>query len=196
MTTNGKLAAALIAGGRSTRMGRDKARLVGAGGQELWQSQLNLLRKLQPDELLISCREDQALPADGGVRLVFDQWQEAGPLGGIVSVLETMEPAQLLVLAVDLPAMTPQVLEALVEAAGNGGAVFRRAGHLEPLAAIYPKAMALSGRRRLEHREFALRGWIAEAGELMCIVDLPQAWEGAFLNVNDPDEWAKWVETK
>ncbi len=177
-------------------MGRDKTRLVDAGGQELWQGQLNLLRKLQPDELLISCREDQEFPPDHGVRLVFDQWQEAGPLGGIVSALEAMESAQLLVLAVDLPAMTLQVLDALVEAAGTGGAVFRRAGHLEPLVGIYPKAMALSGRRRLEDGELALRGWIHEAGELMRIVDLPQAWEGAFLNVNDPGEWAKWAEPK
>lgn len=177
-------------------MGRDKARLVDAGGQELCQGQLNLLRKLQPDELLISCREDQGFPPDDGVRLVFDQWQEAGPLGGIVSALEAMESAQLLVLAVDLPAMTPQVLKTLVEAAGTGGAVFRRAGHLEPLAAIYPKAMALSGRRRLEHGDFALRGWIGEAGDLMRIMELPRAWEGAFLNVNDPVEWAQWSEPK
>ena len=192
-------AVALMAGGKSTRMGQDKARLVDGAGRELWQGRLDLLRELGAGEVMISCREDQRYLAGSGARLVFDRWKEAGPLGGIVSCLEAMEAPRLLVLGVDLPGVTRKMLECLLEAAAGGiprgipgGAVFRRDGFLEPLVAVYPGGMAVSGRRRLEAGEFSLHGWIGEAGEVMRVLPLPAEWAGALINVNDPAGWAAW----
>ena len=182
-----------MAGGRSTRMGRDKARLLDREGRELWRGRLELLRQLGAGEILISCREDQDYLAESGVRLVFDQWEDAGPLGGMVSCLEAMHAERLLVLAVDLPGMTREGLETLIAAAGPGGAVFCYAGGLEPLAAVYPKLMATSGRRRLEAGELSLQGWIREAGETMRVLEPPAAASGLFVNVNDPAAWDRWI---
>lgn len=187
------LAVALMAGGRSTRMGRDKARLLDREGRELWRGRLELLRQLGAGEVLISCREDQGYLAESGEQLVFDQWENAGPMGGIVSCLEAMKADRLLVLAVDLPGMTREGLEALLAAAGSGGAVFRCGGFLEPLVAVYPKSMAVSGRRRLEAGEFALLEWIAEAGEAMRGLEVPEEEAGRFVNVNDPAAWERWI---
>src|SRR5438874_2033835 len=52
-----KISAVLLAGGKSRRMGQDKATLIIAG-KPLWQIQLDLLRKLQPQEMFVSARMD------------------------------------------------------------------------------------------------------------------------------------------
>lgn len=225
MTQMGTLAMALMAGGKSTRMGCDKARLVARDGRELWQERLELLKAIGSAEVMISCREDQHYLQESGACLVHDQWENAGPLGGIVSCLEAMEADRLLVMAVDLPAMTLEGLAALAAAGGMDpagwspafrrflptdfrsqsaqppeggtptGAVFRCGGFLEPLAGVYPKAMAAAGRRRLAAGDLALRGWIAE-GEtagLMRVIDAPAEWSGLFVNVNDPAGWDRWI---
>lgn len=216
MRQEATLAAALIAGGKSTRMGRDKACLMNRDGRELWRGRLELLREMAAGEVLLSCRGDQDYLAGSGARLVLDQWENAGPLGGIVSCLEAMASDRLLVLAVDLPAMTREGLEALLEAAGGwspatgtvsqaslppedgtlSGAVFRCGGYSEPLVAVYPKSMAVSGRRRLEAGEYALRGWIDEAGDTMRELEVPPDWAGLFVNVNDPSAWEQWLRER
>ena len=191
----GGFATALIGGGRSRRMGRDKGQLRDGAGRELWRRQFELLRGLGAGEVLFSCREAQGYGAEAGLRVVVDQWEEGGPMGGIVSCLEAMAAARLLVLPVDLPGMTREVLEALIAGAGpgRGGAVFRRGGFLEPLVAVYPASMVGSGRRRLAEGKLALRDWIGEGGEAMAVLDLPERWAGAFANVNDEAAWQGWL---
>ena len=187
------LAVALMAGGRSTRMGRDKACLMDRKGREFWRGRLELLCQMGATEVFISCREDQGYLAESGAQLVFDQWENAGPMGGIVSCLEEMKADRLMVLAVDLPEMTRAGLTALLTAAGEGGAVFRCGRFLEPLVAVYPKAMAGSGRRRLEDGEFALLEWITKDGEVMRELQVPASEEALFMNVNDPAAWDRWI---
>jgi len=200
MNVPASLAVALMAGGRSVRMQQDKSRLRDVSGRELWQDRLALLEQVAGGEVMISCRPDQDFFPARGVRLVRDTLPDAGPLGGIVSCLEAVQCAQLLVLAVDLPGVTREILTFLLEAAGDPesggparGAVFRREGFLEPLVAVYPQTMALSGRRRLVEGDLALRGWIEEAGDAMQVLELPAAWDAALVNVNHPDEWQDWL---
>jgi molybdenum cofactor guanylyltransferase len=132
--------AALLAGGRSRRMGRDK-RLLAVDWQgepvPLWRRQLCVLRRLAPAELLISGPPDLEYPPD--VTVVPDKMKDAGPLAGIASCLEVSQSRLLLVLAVDLPNITPHYLESLVQAATPGRGVVPAIEHeLEPVAAVYP----------------------------------------------------------
>ena len=187
-----KLSVALIVGGRSTRMGRDKACLMDGTGQELWRRQLDLLHDLGAAEVLISCRPDQSYLEAAAAQLVFDRWDTAGPLGGILSCFEATATERLLVLAVDLPGMTRQVLEALALPQQISGLVFQNGGHLEPLAAVYPRAMVLSGHQRLAAGQLSLQKWIVDSREHMQVLELPASWKSAFINVNDPAGWAAW----
>lgn len=166
------VAVALIAGGRSTRMGTDKGRLKDAEGMEFWRGRLAVLRALGTEEVMISCRPDQKHFAESGARLVFDQWRDAGPMGGIVSCLEAMKAELLMVLGVDMPGITVENLRSLLpepnsnqeaEAGWSQGAVFRSEQFFEPLAAVYGKIMAASGRERLERGQFSLQPWLRES---------------------------------
>src|SRR2546423_160603 len=99
-----KISAVLLAGGKSRRMGQDKATIVFQNAP-LWQIQLDLLRKLQPEELFISGQTDPPWrPAD--IEFVPDNQPSRGPLSGIASALARISRGHLLTLAIDMPFMT------------------------------------------------------------------------------------------
>jgi len=160
--------AALLAGGRSSRFGRDKA-FLDWGGRPLYVAQLRKLASLGPQRLWLSTGADQPFPEVlEGVTRIVDAVPGLGPLGGLQSVLAASRAPFLLVLAVDLPKMEPAFLSRLL---GSGGGVVPRTGKgWEPLAALYPRDELLglvaefvnSGRRRLQDLldEAAARGWI------------------------------------
>ncbi len=130
------LAAVLLAGGESRRMGRDKAALV-IDGVPLWQRQIAVLRQLSP-LLYVSARERPAwLPDDA--HFIADAAPARGPLGGLAATLAVMQGTHLLALAVDMPAMSAEHLASLWNAALPGSGVLPwLVDHAEPLPAIYP----------------------------------------------------------
>ena len=129
--------AVLLAGGKSTRMGRDKAALL-IGGEPLWQHQLATLRATGAGELFISGRADGPY-AESGVRIIEDLTPNAGPLAALEAVLPRISGTHAIVLAIDLPAMRADFLAALVKVAlaRNCSVVPEAEGRFEPLAAVY-----------------------------------------------------------
>lgn len=132
------LSAVILAGGASTRMGRDKAWLEWEG-RPLLAHAVERVRGLAVTEIFISGRvgvDYSALKCPVLQDLEFGM----GPLGGIERALQACRSQLLLVLAVDLPRMTTHLLEQLRERCDRlTGVVPRLRGELEPLAAIYPK---------------------------------------------------------
>jgi len=97
------LTAVLFVGGRSRRMGADKATLEIAG-EPLWRKQIKLLRELQPQSLCISARERPAwCPLE--IEAVLDDPPSRGPLSGLAAALRRLRTSHLLALAIDLPRM-------------------------------------------------------------------------------------------
>ena len=138
------LSAMLLAGGRSRRMGTEKATLLVAA-EPLWQRQLRVLQALQPAALWVSARD--TLPwCPPGIQVVPDAMPGRGPLSGVAAGLRRLQTSHLLVLAVDLPQMTAGHLSKLWGMARPGRGVIPRQGdYFEPLCAIYPvEAIALA----------------------------------------------------
>lgn len=129
--------AVLLAGGRSTRMGRDKATLE-IDGRPLWQRQLATLRATGASELFISGRANGPC-AESGVTIIEDRTPHAGPLAALEAVLPRISNSHVIVLAIDLPAMRPDFLTALVKTAlaKDRSVVPQFDGRFEPLAAVY-----------------------------------------------------------
>jgi molybdopterin-guanine dinucleotide biosynthesis protein A len=187
------LTAALLLGGRSTRMGRDKA-LIEIDGEQLWWIQWQKLRALEPSQLILSARPGQDVPIPPPpAQVVRDRFGEIGPLGGVLSCLSHVELAGpqslVLVLATDLPRVPVAFLRELAFFAEPGcGAVVRRAGRFEPLAAVYPAEMLDLGRRRLRLGRLDLQGFVLEGLERGLLQELPGAeWPvSLFENLNSP----------
>ena len=133
-----RITAVLLAGGKSRRMGRDKATIEWRG-RPLWEWQIEKLRALRAEKIFLSTQSDVPWrPAD--VELLLDAPPSRGPLSGLVAALASTEADHLLTLAVDMPFMSTEHLRLLCGLAENGMGVIpmidRRA---EPLSAIYPK---------------------------------------------------------
>src|SRR5262249_20874052 len=111
------LTAVLLAGGRSERMGRDKA-LVEIEGQPLWRRQIALLEALPPAGLIISGpRRAEFAP---GTRCIEDSGESRGPLSGVAAALQAATQPHVLVLAVDLPRMSVEFLRHLSDVISPG----------------------------------------------------------------------------
>jgi molybdopterin-guanine dinucleotide biosynthesis protein A len=182
--------AALVAGGKSMRMGRDKALLMWPGTNEvLWQHQLRTLQELTPEEIFWSGPMRPGVPPD--VRVVADAVDNAGPLGGISACLENLRSDLLIVLAIDLPRMTSLFLRLmLARSSSTCGVVVRRGDYYEPLAAIYPKSVADLATEHLARGEYALQALVRAAVKrnLVTIVPLDEKDVPLFRNVNSPGD--------
>jgi molybdopterin-guanine dinucleotide biosynthesis protein A len=133
--------AAIIAGGRGTRLGGvDKSALL-VGGRSILSRQLAVLRPLFPRILMVTGTRP---PHGSGVVVVHDRAPGGqGPLAGIDAALAALLPGERAVVCVgcDMPLITAPALQLLRELAPDAEAVVPSiAGHSEPLFARYSRA--------------------------------------------------------
>jgi len=131
--------ALVLAGGRSRRLGRDKAGLLIDGKPQL-ERVVELLAPLVA-EVRVSVRADQ--PPDSlrdRYPQIVDREADAGPVAGILAALEFDRNADWLVVAVDLPRLDRETVEGLLGAEPSGPFTAYRStsdGLPEPLCAVY-----------------------------------------------------------
>ena len=129
------------AGGASRRFGRDKA-LVGFGGRTMLAQTTGLLASVC-GEVIIVAAEGQY--PDVPVPLLADRWPGQGPLGGILTALQSSalrgtESIWNLIVSCDMPFLTRDWLEFLCQRAERSAAqvaVAESANGLEPLCACW-----------------------------------------------------------
>lgn len=136
----------LLAGGRSRRMGRDKAQLDWRG-RPLGEHQAATLAATGAAPLFLSCRFGQPWTPPNFQR-VEDRTADGGALAALVEALAAVDGAVTLVLAIDLPLVSAAWLRALAAQAVASGAsiVPVHDGIFEPLAAAWHRS-ALSALR-------------------------------------------------
>ena len=105
-----KLKALVLAGGKSTRMGTDKAQLK-YDNQRQVDRVIDLLKN-HSDEVYVSCRLDQDLEVS--VPVILDRVEDMGPLGAITTAFRNDPNAAWLVVACDLPLLDNSVIKELI----------------------------------------------------------------------------------
>ena len=103
----------ILVGGKSSRLGRDKA-LVEVGGTPLALRVTNALRSVVDDVTLVGSPEKYS---HLGLRVIPDHVTGFGPLAGILAALEDTSRPWNLVAACDMPNLTPDFLEFLLRRA-------------------------------------------------------------------------------
>jgi len=190
--SRGKIAftGVVLAGGRSTRMGRDKALLTLPNGRTLLEQAVATLRETGASEILVSVGRGEiyGLP---GAREILDVQDGCGPIGGLQAALAEARQALCVVLAVDLPAMTSVYLgRFLAEADLSCGIVPLSDGSAEPLAAVYPRAALAEVERAMKAQDYSLQRLVRRLEELRLVRFrvLGEAERVLFANWNSPED--------
>lgn len=147
--TSRGVAGIILAGGRSRRMGRDKALLSVPGETPLTfvEHLASRLSALCTQVLLVarderSGKEYLSASHSQNWRVVYDRMPDQGPLMGLYSGLQAMTSSHALVLAVDLPCVQPALLAWLCAFPLTDEALIPRVqGIPQVLLARYPRAI-------------------------------------------------------
>ena len=178
----------VLAGGKSTRMGQDKA-LLEVDGKPLL---LHAIEKLKPHvrELLVigEPRRYGHIWPD----VLPDEIPGLGPLGGMVTAMSAARHDRLLVLAVDVPGVNAKLLERLTrEMPENADALVpRHEGSLEPLVAAYHRRCAGAFMDHITRSQLSMHGALADVRAAYLDINPGEdGWpEDLFKNLNSPDD--------
>jgi molybdopterin-guanine dinucleotide biosynthesis protein A len=184
-----KLLGLVLAGGKSRRMGHDKALLLREG-----QSQLRYLASLLEqctDRVFVSARPDQLDdPERGRFATIGDRYEGIGPIAGILSAMDEHPDADWLVVACDLPNIDAETLEHLIT---NRSAAQPFTAYLsthdglpEPLCAIYTAGSDAVLRGFVDDGIVCPRKMLINADTAL----LEQPNPAALDNINTPDDLA------
>jgi molybdopterin-guanine dinucleotide biosynthesis protein A len=184
------LTAFVLAGGKSTRMGTDKA-FVDYEGRTLLAWALDLTRSVASDVRIVGSKEKFAVFAP----VLEDVFRDCGPLGGIHAALRASPTELNLVLAVDTPFVSQAFLRYLItQARGAPDAavvVPRAGGSRQPLCAIYRREFVdvaesalRAGRNRIDRLFEQVRTRVIEQEEL----ESAGFSSTIFRNLNTPEE--------
>jgi molybdopterin-guanine dinucleotide biosynthesis protein A len=128
----------ILAGGKNTRIARNKAFIELPTGESILQSTLSVLQKIFPEIIIVTNQKHAYLKF--GVRVVEDLVEESGPLGGIFTGLCFSSSKCNFVVACDMPFIKPALIRLLLQEGDTFDVVIPEVnGKVEPLFAVYYK---------------------------------------------------------
>ena len=185
----------LLAGGRSRRMGKDKALLPFPGKEHTtFVERLATMLTELCDEVLLVARDPTSatlytLPA---VWVVTDKVPDYGPLMGLYSGLSAMQAERALVVAVDMPFLQPELVSFLLSQPFPGALLVPVVNAVpQVLLAVYPRTVLPLIEERIRQGRRDPRSLLADANvhyieeAQLRLVD-PEL--RSFVNVNTPEE--------
>ncbi len=192
MTTGGHFAGIILAGGKSTRFGRDKPSEL-LRGRSLLQRVLDRLDGIV-DEYVVVKAAGQELPAvyaSRPITYVEDLFLGAGPLGGVYTGLSSMAAARAVAVACDMPLLKPSLIALLRRLQPGHDAVVPLNGLPEPLCAVYATTCIPAIEAQLEAQSYKMTSFL-DAVKVRFIE--PSEWQRldkdgvSFLNVNTEED--------
>ena len=187
----------VLAGGKSSRMGSDKA-FLRLGDETLLSQALKLAGNVAEAVWIVG--DAKKFAAFG--RVVEDVYRDRGPLGGIHAALSGSTTELNLMLAVDLPFVTQKLLQYMLSRALESGAMVtvpRTGSGVQPLCAVYRRGFAevaeqslLEGKNKIDSLFARVETCVIEESELVRAGFSEQM----FRNLNTPEELEKAKEPR
>ena len=175
----------ILAGGRSSRMGRDKATIEWQG-RTLFAGVLAMMRSLFTSVCIAGDRPDLALSE---VPTLTDAYPGSA-LGGLYTGLQAATGEWIFVAPCDLPSPDPDLVRRILAARDGADAVVpRTARGVEPLFAAYRKTCLGSMRAQLDVGNFRIYDFYPLVRvRFLDPPELPGNWERSLFNINTPED--------
>jgi len=182
---DGRLSGWVLVGGRSSRMGRDKA-LIEIGGRPLALVAAEALGVVCESVTLVGDPDRyQAL----GLTVISDRQRGAGPLSGIEAALGATRSEWNLIAACDMPSLDALLLRKLARAVADDAAIPQYPdGSIEPLCAVYHQRCHAAAAEALDAGLRRISDFIARLTVRYVQVTDPRP----FLNLNTPEDLEKY----
>lgn len=184
-----QLTAIILAGGKSTRMGTDKA-LMTFKGRSLLDNAIDICKPVCQDILISS---NNPAHQTGEIPVVFDEYQNCGPMGGLYSGLKKSKTEWNFVLSVDSPFIKPEFIKKIISEIDDVDAVvpIHKKGK-EPLVAFYHKNCLPEIETRIIQGNFAIYK-LFESIHIKFVESeyWLQKYPDLFYNVNRPEDLKK-----
>ncbi|TKJ40454.1 hypothetical protein CEE37_09065 [candidate division LCP-89 bacterium B3_LCP] len=174
----------ILAGGKSSRMGKDK-RWLQKDGMTLLERSCNLVESaLGNKPIIVGDNFDNDNYYD--CEVIPDAAPNKGPLGGLVASLKHCETTWVLILPVDMPDLSVSDLNMLIQAVEEDYDViaFKSKRGIEPLAALYSAQNLDYWQMRLQAGELSLKGGISQLS-LKTVIPTN---ETSLSNLNAPED--------
>jgi molybdenum cofactor cytidylyltransferase len=191
----------VLAAGASTRMGRPKALLaIGTPAEPFAVRVIRTLRAGGADDVVVvtggHAREvaDAIDSAGVLVRVVQNPDYERGQLSSLVAALDVVDRPgvqAIIVMPVDVPLVSPDTIRAILDAYRRTGRPIVRpvGGHRHGHPVLFDRT--IFGALRAADPARGARAVIA--AHLDAVLDVPIADEGAYLDIDTPEEYARYV---
>jgi molybdopterin-guanine dinucleotide biosynthesis protein A len=187
---SGAVCGVILAGGKSRRMGRDKA-LLDIQGLPLIE---RLRRRMAPwaKPLIIAGASERDYPFLSGVRFVPDPCPGRGPLEGLCAALATGAADFYLVLSCDIPQFPPSLPEHLLREIGDADIAAPDFGEMgpEPLCTLYRAGVLTQGRALLGRNNLRLKDLLSACRTRAVRMD-----GGWHVNLNTPSDYEAYLSS-
>lgn len=187
----------LLAGGKSSRMGQNKAELL-YEGKTFTELLISKAEKLGIEKIYVSGYQGERKD----VQVVWDIYPDRGPLGGIHACMKQMQTPFCLVLPVDVPQIPLEVLEQILEfherinvgkLAEQLPILLEHNGHKEYLIGVYPVQVVDFIEELIQERPASVHGMLRAWGANYCKIDVPE-WQVE--NVNTQEAYQNLLKTR
>ena len=177
----------VLAGGKSRRMGSDKASLINNGETQLARA-VKLLENYLPRVFVSTAKHQDGDSLRSGFENIVDRYDDLGPVAGILSAMDQFPDASWLVLACDLPQIDTATIRFLIESASadvHATAYRSVVDELpEPLCAVYRPSARPVIEKFIEDGYKCPRKMLINSPTHILTQPVP----GALHNINSPDD--------
>lgn len=183
-----KIIAAVLAGGKSSRMGQDKGLML-LRGKPMIQYVLEAINGCQIPAIIVSAN---AVYSQFGYEVIPDIELNKGPMGGLLSAMESVNATHVLLLSCDMPLITSDIIIHLTsEVEEHSVTVARIKNQLMPLLAVYSLRIKDAVKQRITLNELKMHDLINAVDHKIVSYDnyksLNSHW---YINVNSPADFA------
>jgi molybdopterin-guanine dinucleotide biosynthesis protein A len=186
------LSVAIMAGGKSSRMGTDKA-FVPFEGRPLIETVIEQVTGLGEELILIANQPEQY--AHIGVPIFGDVYPDHGPLGGIYTAVHHARHPHTLIVACDMPWLNRSLLEYMISLRETADIIVPRWEQFpEPLHAIYNKACLPPIETNLKAQRLKITTFFSKVSVRFVSKTEIQRFDSdgrSFANINTPDDLAR-----